>query len=636
MNIRFNFDLPPKKVNELITERVTDKPLKPHFIDINEVKVPEVYKRLQDGPAKDQFRKALVTGLKKAWSQLDGMDESKLEHHFLALANELDDQGALVFGDLIQKSQFQLLIEKYQTLLSTAGSKSWIHSYVNLGNQPEFLNDPAFKGAFLHPLLIALIAYRVGGPIRIVDARGKDAEPISVMAQDNMLHVDNTPYNDEYKVIVTWERGKASGPKGQNFVFIPGAHKAVRDTQITEKKEAYSTENGSIFVRPETIDQVFEQQKKVLQCEHPCVVEVHHQTKPLTTVFAAGSLPHHRYRTEEGHSRSCMILAFHRIKDNPGQFIAKKYLESISKENDLNSFLFGNQQHRGEQVFIEALGASADEFAYKLECIRMEKEGVEIIKPSERVLKGKDFEKWMRTVTSAPTVEELKIKEKLLPLEGDISRTEVCKTLVNVMRFDKHGPLDLRLYSDSHEEIRKWARNRIREMKLERLEKHLSPWTEELKQPTQDHLFNPSVLNKIAEEIAEYITSLPESKKSEAKMDDGEKISPNDAYRSLKQLVIDLGESSLRCENRQAFLSTSLFLFWTCEELCSMDSRNREELQSFGNMLLSNYIATAILIEKQIQFNLHLKIAPVSLGIFSSDSIDDLTAVSPTARRKLS
>jgi hypothetical protein len=70
---------------------------------------------------------------------------------------------------------------------------------VNLANHPDFLADKEFNEAFLHPILVALVSYRVGGPIRAVDARGKDAEPISVLAQDNMLHIDNTPFNDEYK-----------------------------------------------------------------------------------------------------------------------------------------------------------------------------------------------------------------------------------------------------------------------------------------------------------------------------------------------------------------------------------------------------------------------------------------------------
>lgn len=59
--------------------------------------------------------------------------------------------------------------------------------------------------------MIALIAYNVGGAIRLVDARGKDAEPLSILAQDNMLHIDNTPFNEEYKMILTWEKGKPSG-----------------------------------------------------------------------------------------------------------------------------------------------------------------------------------------------------------------------------------------------------------------------------------------------------------------------------------------------------------------------------------------------------------------------------------------
>ncbi len=137
----------------------------------------------------------------------------------------VNEEGAIVFANLIRKTHFTKLVEHYDRLMSEHGSAGLIHSYLNLRNYPDFLNNCLFNSAFFHPLVIAIIAYQIGAPIRIVDARAKDAEPLAVCAQDNMLHIDNTPFNDEYKVLLTWEKHKVSGSKGQNFVYLPGTHK---------------------------------------------------------------------------------------------------------------------------------------------------------------------------------------------------------------------------------------------------------------------------------------------------------------------------------------------------------------------------------------------------------------------------
>lgn len=172
------------------------------------------------------------------------------------------------------------------------------------------------------------------------------------------------------------------------------------------------------------------------------------------------------------------------------------------------------------------------------------------------------------------------------------------------MFFDKHGPLDLILYEDAHEEIRKWARNRIREMKVERLSERLEKWKPYIQQPQKTQLLTPKELQFLAIKLTKYINQIPNSKKIKAKLDSIETISSKDAYRSIQQLIEDLGESIVRCDTRQTFLSTSLFLFWAVDELLSLNDNNNLELMSMGEPLLSNYIATAILIEKQINSEL--------------------------------
>lgn len=632
MPVKFYLKLPPRDIDPLVKERIGTPLVAPALVKTSELKMPEVYKRLQDEKEKNEFRKNLLDSLATKWQQTYGSGKAEaINTEFQKLIKLLDNNGALAFGDLIKKPQFQNLIERYTHILQDTGSRSWIHSYVNLGNHPDFLSNPEFDGAFLHPLLIALVSYQIGGPIRIVDARGKDAEPISVQAQDNMLHVDNTPFNDEYKVIVTWEKGKASGPKGQNFVYIPATHKGVRQCDITtDTKEAFSTENASIFITEKNIDQIFRLQSEITGRTKPAVVEVRHDDKPLTTVFAAGSLVHHRYRVAHGPSRSCMILAFHRIKDNPGQFVASTHLSAIPESKDeLRQFLFSDKRSSSASEFINAMTLHSDALASKVLEIASH-DSVEIVVQEEKELNDEAFAIWKKTAMGAPTVEMLKMKARIITLRDELTVDKAKAVLVEMIKFDKHGPLDLRLYADSHEEIRKWARNRIREMKPESILGRLEAW--DIRTPEAEDLMEPARLQKIADGIAKYIDDLADDKKREAKLDPIEKISNLDAYRSLRQLIVDLGEASTRCADRQTFLSTSLFMFMAVDELCRLDSCNAAVLKPMGEVLLANYFSTAILIEMQIQQQLNAQLGRRNSGLFkiddASSTIADLTTVS--------
>jgi len=608
MPTQLDISLSKEKVDELVSARISDeKKIRSQLVTPEQINKPEAYKRLRDQDKKQQFRDKLVQRLHQSWHmKTDLKTADHLKNQFLEMTQQVSRDGAIIFGDLIPKSSFQNLVQSYDELLAKYGNESWIHSYVNLANHPEYLTNADFNHAFLHPLLISLISYYVGGPIRIVDARAKDAKPLSIKAQDNMLHIDNTPFNDEFKTIVTWERSKASAPKGQYFVFIPGTHKAVRQCFVNDSGSAWSSENASIFIRPEEVQNVFELQKQLLKIESPSVVEAKHDERPLTTVFAAGSLVHHRYRTEEGRSRSCMILAFHRAEDNPGQFMEPKIVSQYFAKENLNSFLFGYQGNSTpEEAFLNALIKNSAEIAAKINQIKDEDHSTEIIQHHARELSQEQLSVWKKQVTAAPTVEDKKIKELHFPLGKTLENEEFVSFLGGrMMMFDKHGPLDLILYEDSHEEIRKWARNRIREMKLPHLQKQLEQWAHLIEQPSETDLLTPNQLLLHTKELVHYIDQLPSSEKLAGTLSSDETLSATDAFRSLRQLIEDLGEAIIRCESRQAFLSTSLFIFWAVDELINLHPHSINSVASIGGALLKNYVATAILIEKQMSHEL--------------------------------
>lgn len=596
--LSMDFDCSPDRIRALFKSRIGSSPVQAELVHPKEVRAPQAYKRFNDTLKKENFRLQLIDALLSQWEARFGIEKaSELKEAFLEIANRLDENGATIFASVITSENFQKLIDAYNEVLRTSGSKNWIHAFLNLANHPDFLTNTDYNAAFMHSLLIALVSYRVGGPVRMVDARAKDAEPISVLAQDNMLHIDNTPFNDEYKIILAWEKGKPSGPKGQNFVFLPGTQKGAR--QCMEGNEGpYSSENASIFTSLDSIEKVLSFQKSVLgRCS---VVELTHETKPLTTLFAAGSLVHHRHRTEDGFSRSCIILAFHRAEDNPGQLLDSRHLEKTKAKTDpLFSALFGNQGMNAQKTFIDALTDKSDEMAELLSHLHANDAMVEEIVPTTCEIGEEELKKWKETCTNAPTVEEKKEKADIVPLGGTFEKTEFVHRIAQMMIYDKHGPLDLILYSDSHEEIRKWARNQIREKKIELLHEQLAQtWSDEVTPLCEEALLTPEALQAIGFELAAIAAKKHKEHGGAAVLPEGEKISSSDAYRSVRQLILDLRESIVRCEDKTAYLSTSLFMFWATDTLMRFEIAFDTKTKELGARLLRNYIATAILVAK--------------------------------------
>ena len=203
---------------------------------------------------------------------------------------------------------------------------------------------------------------------------------------------------------------------------------------------------------------------------------------------------------------------------------------------------------------------------------------------------------WYAAVTAAPDIEEIKRNHQDNPFGRDLTRDEFLAVLGrNMMFYDKYGPLDLILYADNHEESRKWARNRIREMKLCEMDARLLPWAPELRQPQLEDILLPEDLIGIAWNLIQCIDRLTSAERTTAMIDDA--TPPDIALRSMRQLLNDLAEAFTRCHSFQTFLSTSLFLFWSCDELFQIRMSLPDGLRPLGGRLLRHYIATAILVD---------------------------------------
>eukprot|EP01126_Amoeba_proteus_P053005 TRINITY_DN6443_c0_g1_i2.p1 TRINITY_DN6443_c0_g1~~TRINITY_DN6443_c0_g1_i2.p1 ORF type:complete len:489 (+),score=75.60 TRINITY_DN6443_c0_g1_i2:203-1468(+) len=410
-----------------------------------------------------------------------------------------------------------------------------------------------------------------------MDIRAKDALPISINAQDNMLHVDNSPFFEEFKILLTWEKGKYAGPNGQCFTYLPSTHKLVRNCNVGPDGRAYTTENRSIFVTKKSVETLCTRQIEIL-CRTrgttaPKVVEVKYPASPVMTIFPASSLVHHRYRTETSGPRSSLMVAFHPVKQNPG-----KFLNSIDRDDVFAETLLARSLI-SESEFLESFSTVAETIGHsllELESDMARDNRLKVIDADTLVMGEKELIEWKGRVVNAPRIETF-TSQKPFPLGEIMSRSAILNLIVARMVLDKHAPLNLPLYEDFKEELRKDARVAIREMKADQLATRLSAWERSIRQPTSDEILS-------GDEFQRALLTLSDLSGSREV-----------AY---KQLANDLAYSIRDCESVQTLLTTFLFGFWVAEFLWTQLPDVSEIIWNLGSRLLNNYFSMTIFVEK--------------------------------------
>ncbi len=589
-------DVPIEKRKGLLQERAGGSVSIP-ALHLNTVK----YRQGPSVEDKIGFRVKLLRALRKGW------ETDEIEAKFLEAANMVDSDGCALFGGLVDSRIFERLVAEYDRLLLATGNKAFMHSYVNLAHHVDFLTGGNYVDAFAHPLFIAVVAYQMGGAIRIVDLRGKDTEPILINAQDNMLHVDNTPFKEEYKVLLSWERGQVKGPSGQNFTFLPGTHKGNRDILIDKAGGPWSTERDSLFISHGAIDGLFDFQERTYGTSR--VVEATYPEQPLAALFPAGALVHHRYRTEEGNPRSCIIAAFHLSQKHPGSLVstpATKSTGSTPKTKTLIEFLVGPQDANSEGEFLALLAGESRRIEVKLsELFFQPTHHSTLVNLDTLALTGPRLVHWRNTVVTAPNALTTKLSRHYhLSALRFASADDAIEALAAAMMYDKHGLLQLILYADGREEIRKPARKRIGEIKGEEMTARLRHWSRFLDPWTfnaQD-LVEPATLRVLSECVAglasNKIQLLDVAMRAKTMEEPNTLAAERMDLVSLQQLMTDLGEAITRCEGAETFVATSLFLFWTAEEIFSrMQQHNQHILLPVMSVFLRNYVAFVLIVE---------------------------------------
>ncbi|KAK9424047.1 hypothetical protein SUNI508_13798 [Seiridium unicorne] len=586
-------DIPAELQGSLLHDRIS------HYGKVPGLQMNTVpYRQRISRNAQIDFRVKLLRVLRKGWLH------EETEAMFLEAVNRMENDGAALFGGLIDPEIFAKLVEEYDKVQEKSGNRAFMHSYVNLAVEHDFILGGRYVEAFSHPLLVALVAYLLGGSIRVVDLRGKNTDPISINAQDNMLHVDNTPFKEEYKVLLNWRRGEVRGPSGQNFTFLPWTHKGNRIVLKDDEGMPWSTEKDSVFFSDAAINGIFDFQKNLTGAS--AVVETRHPEQPLAILFPAGALVHHRYRTEDGDPRSCIITAFHLSKTNPGQI---SELPPVSgRKRNLIEFLVGYQDENSDQEFLDLLLDESSRIESKLEELGLPSHPSQIINIESLVLEGEKLDKWRQTVKAAPTPIWHRLNINLRLYETDFSNIEtLTDNLAAIMDYDKHCNLQMVLYDDGREEIRKSARKIVGERKKPDIKARLKPWTSELLSGTftQHDMVEPTTLRIMCDAMATLAKGLAQSLDAVSDGAEATKrmVGQKKTYISFSRLMTDLGEAIVRCEGVEAFVASSLFLFLVADEIyMDLSPSDQQAIRFIPLVFLRNYVATVLVVEANVSF----------------------------------
>src|ERR1035438_10080005 len=166
--LRMAIDADPARLANVTCGAVRSSMIKPELVLPGQLRAPQAYRRFRDLDRRHQFREALLQDLLGAWRSMHGVDAaSALTQTFSDIGEQLSTGGAVSFEGLTTRHRFCALVQQYDVLMDRAGSVTLLHSYLNIGNHPEFLTNPRFSSAFLRPLIIALAAHKIGAPLRI-------------------------------------------------------------------------------------------------------------------------------------------------------------------------------------------------------------------------------------------------------------------------------------------------------------------------------------------------------------------------------------------------------------------------------------------------------------------------------------
>lgn len=561
------------------------------------------YQREQRTAQKDAFRRSM---------------DRVLGEDFKIIAKIFQDKGLGMFRDFCEPEIFQKFINEYDRRMDEASKSALKYYFLEFQNKLDFLTNPDFKDVFSHPLIIALVAYQIGGPIRLVGVRGKNAEAELTMVRDNGPHVDDNPFNDEWKLLITWlldDNGKSlnSGPQGQPFISIIETQKMVRSK---------ATEFGANFKNPLELLELFKHPKLKNKA---FFVEVQDE-RPNWAIFEASHQIHHRKRDDRESARGCIIFAYHLVDQEsaPVPYAPNDQLTTCSA---LEKFVMGDTAYdksisEVNQHFLDLIQENKPQIDDKLNELTQGK----FIAVEEKMMSAPQLVDYFNLIIRTYKQEYLEsrsemrfqLSELTSALNDSISATKVAKKLLEKAgEYDKHYDLDLKVYPNKIEQIRKIPRTAIRERSVEDVDfTRFTKLTIPNLQPNllQAHEFESYAETRFTQYaaqlcklMAKYIpNAILAMLKAPASLNVKEfantLINLKAHERSLAeiyQLTSDIGEAFSHCEDIKALRGNCYFLYLVYDQfiishgnLCTRDEI--QQLEESAQILLQNYFEIVV------------------------------------------
>jgi hypothetical protein len=493
---------------------------------------------------------------------------------FLELVNDIQTDGVGLLCHFLPDKIFENLVIHYDCAMGKYASQTQIeHWFLSLKNTPDFLLNNSFNDNFFHPLLIAIIAYLMGGSIHIVDTRAKDTGPAQTLVRDNGPHRDDSPYGNEWKINISWTKSTCRGPQSQPFLAVTGY-------QDLERVQA--SEHGANFKNSAEIKRnYFGHPAKLNQDFYVMLAKDAH---PITTIFHASHLLHQRYRhavetvAGEDADRSCCILAFHRINKN-----SKPYLDCAQQLFNsplLESVLQCDPKRDTDDYFLHQICQAKEAINIKIKDIKAR----QVYVPARnKALSEAKVHEWLARLDAVPSYEQTKPRLTQNLLQLNVSQDEFITSILRIMDVDKHYDLDCPIYPDRRELIRKQLRNQIREQDLMRMRNRpiAFKWLRQIHKPC---LADFMPVNTVYENI--------------------KTIANNIAEQTRKQLFIDLAFALKQCKNVQEYRTTTIFIFWSLEELATSSvTSTTSTIEKTALAILQSYILVVCVDDYLFQLN---------------------------------
>ncbi|MEV6365521.1 hypothetical protein AB0L86_01325 [Micromonospora musae] len=517
------------------------------LVPAEELASPMAYRQLRRPRESADFRREVEELVRQACREQEAGD--LLADAFVSMSANLAGEGALSFTGLAPAPRFVRARTAYDSVMRAEGSRGSLHSYLNAAQSSLLVGDPHFREAFAHPLLVALIAHILGGPVKIVDLRAKDTQPLDVVARDNTLHIDNNPFMDEFKVIVTWTSGTERGPSGQGLTYLPRTNRLFRQCQVGPRGEAWSDEDSCIFPTRTRVDEALAAQARFYDDRRPRVVHLKDLPFPCHTIFAASRLVHHRYRTSTGAPRSAIMASFHRTDDGADR-LGVGDLTGTDLDRSLLSGVVG-------PGFLAALRSEATDIvdALRLSVSRPDL----VVDPDRHLLEGDGLHGWYARLSEGVSLNRLREATLAGSRDGD---TPAVERLVLRVQYDLQGPLSMPLYADLSEEDRKRARIVIREMAPERIHHFVTRLrADRIRRGAPAPVRLP--FDRSVEELHHGLRTLDQAMASAEPSGYVDPIwGPTDGHRvvrSLHRFVVDLARTAERTEDEDSLVTASAF-----------------------------------------------------------------------------